>query len=152
MGVAGSAMADDIKFHSIGDGSVYEKPLTNLQGKWQNEIGVAAPLATSGPWTLKYNIAYLQTFPLKTKVGPLWTSGIGLVYEFDKTSVVKSGIYTKTKNDLFGTWVQESGYTARTRMGQYGLVLNAGYIFKYPFSSHAGPKWQVGLALNYYFK
>ena len=152
LAVAGNAMGDDLKFHPIGDGSIYEKPFTNLYGKWNSETGIAAPLATDGNFVFKYNLAYIQTFPLKWKVGPQWTAGAAIVYEFDKKSAVKSGIYTKAKNNLQGLWQEESGYTARTRMGQYGLVLNAGYLWNYPYKSHQGPLWQVGLSLNYYFK
>ena len=152
LAVAGSALADDIQFHSLGDGSIYEKPFTNLKGQWNNESGFAAPLLTSGPWVAKYNVAYIQTYPLKWKVGPQWTAGGTIVYELDKKAKIVPGLYTKAKNNLQGLWQEETGFTARTRVGRYGLVFNAGYLFDYPYHSDARPKWQIGLSLNYYFK
>lgn len=148
--IGGRASADEIKFHSINDGSVYDKPFTNLKGQWNNEFGVGAPLVTTGPWVAKWNLAYIQTFPLKSSVKPQWTAGGTIVYEFGGKPVVP-GLYSKIKNNLQGLWQQESGFTARTRVGQYGLVFNAGYIFDYPRNNHAAPKWQIGLNFNYYF-
>ena len=152
IGAACFAQADDLKFHPITDGAVYVKPFTNLKGKWNNEYGISVPLITSGNAILKYNIGYVQTYPLAWKAAPQWTAGTTLVYEFDKSGNIKSGVYSKIKNNLLGVWQQESGYTARTRVGRYGIVFNAGYIWNYPYDSSAAPKWQLGLSLNYHFK
>ncbi len=146
--IAGKASADEVKTHTPMEGSFYEKVQTDLVGKWKNELGFSAPLATSGPWVVKYNIAYVQTFPLKSKVIPNWTAGATLAYEFLGHPIVP-GIYTKVKNNLQGLWQHETGFTVRTKVSGYSLVFNAGYLFDYPRDSHAAPKWQLGLAFNY---
>ena len=149
--VTAAAKADDFKFHPFEDGSIYTKPFTGLKGSWNEEFGVAGPILTSGPWTFKYNLAYIQTWPLKTEVGPQWTAGGTIVYQLSDKGLMP-GLYSKAKNNLQGLWQQESGLTAKWRKGEYGLVANAGYIFNYPRDASAKPLWQVGLSLNYYFK
>jgi len=149
-GVA-AASTDEIKWHGFDEGSLYTKPYTGLKGSWNEEFGVAAPLATYGRWTFKYNLAYIQTWPLKTEVGPQWTAGGTVVYQLTDSGL-KPGLYTKAKNNLQGLWQEESGLTAKWKLGQFGLVGNAGYIFDYPRDASAKPKWQIGLSLNYYFK
>ena len=149
-GVA-SASTDAIQFHSIEDGSIYTKPYTGLKGSWNEEFGVAAPFATYDKWTLKYNVAYIQTWPLKTEVEPIWTEGATVVYQLSDKGVMP-GLYTKLKGNQPGPWQQESGLTAKWRTGQFGLVGNAGYVYDYPRDPSAKPLWQIGLSLNYYFK
>ncbi len=147
------ARADDWKFHGIGDGNIYTKPYTNLQGKWKEEFGIAAPLLTNGPWVVKWNVGYLQTYPLKWKEPQLWTAGVTAVYEFgNRKDQIRPGLYTKLKKDDPGRWQQETGLTARTRFGRYGLTGNLGYIFEYPRHADAIPKWQAGVSFCWYFK
>ncbi len=145
------AQTETVKLHSFEDGVVYTKPYTGLKGSWNEEFGFAAPLVTSGKWTLKYNLAYIQTWPLKTEVGPQWTAGATVVYQLMDTGIMP-GLYTKAKNNLQGLWQQESGITAKWRMGKLGLVGNAGYIFDYPRNPSAAPKWQVGVSFCYFLK
>lgn len=152
LGVASVAQADDIKYHSITDGSIYVKPYTNMKGQWNNEYGYQAKIASSGNASFKVNIAYVQTYPLVWKSPSQWSAGGTLEYVFDKSGNVTSGIYTKIQNDLVGLWQQESGYMAHTKLGKIGVTFNAGYIWDYPYNSSDAPKWNVGLTFSYKFK
>jgi len=147
--------------------SIYEKPFTNLFGKWSNEVGFTVPILTDSPVVVKLNMGYIQSYPLKWDDRPQFSTGAAVVYEFTQSQPqVVPGLYTKVRYNLLGLWQQESGFTARTRMGQCGLVFNAGYVLNYPVGFHydaqcpnqsapifhGAAQWQVGLSLNFYFK
>jgi len=148
-----AAFADtpQLNFHSFEDGNIYTKPYTGLKGSWNEELGYSAPLVTTGQWTLKYNVAYIQTWPLKTEVEPQWTAGATIVYQLSNQGL-QPGLYTKIKSSLDGLWQQETGLTAKYRMGQYGLIGNAGYVLNYPHFTNVKPRWQVGVSFAWYLK
>ena len=61
-------------------------------------------------------------------------------------------IYTKTKSDLFRQWDQEFGVQATyVRSGNFSSIINVAYDPIYPIRFNIEPRWNSGIAFNYYF-
>ena len=153
-----SALAQDagytgkLKFYSLGDCSIYTKSWNDLDSHWKQDVGITGLVAAAGRFRLRYSFAYLQQYPLKDKVLPMWSTYGMISYSLTNQSV-EPALYTKTKSNLEGLWQQETGIMVKLyKSGHLTIVNNYGYVVYYPFLEHPLPHWQAAVSFQYSLK
>lgn len=152
LGVTAAAVANDGEWktypQSLGDVMLYTKPKSNLNGLWQEELGLMSRLATYERFTLLGNIAWVSNYPIKFPQKSQWTAGLTVAYQLEPSAHATS-VYTKTKSTLAGLTQQETGFL--TTLGAFGpvrAIYGIAYIFNYPYKSNRKPIWTTGVTLN----
>ena len=137
------ASADQIQWiNSWRDVQGYLKPKYDMVRTFDQEFGVQATVAKYGRFREQLNFTWDPTYPIRLGGSkPRWSFGEQTTYLLN-TGRYQPGIYTKFKNNLIGTWKDESGVTAHIFSYKRNYMsANFAYIYNLPFSHTAKPQW-----------
>ena len=148
--VVAGAHADDIKLiKSWHDVQLYLKPKYDAVRTFDQEFGIQATLAKYGNLTEQVNACYDPTYPVRFGSKPRFSIGEQTNYIF-LPNKYKPAFYTKFKNNLIGTWKEETGITGKLLTSQRVCVsANFAWLYTLPFKSTAKPQWLALVNINF---